>query len=136
METLLAVFDLDSVVLDPRGAISELDREALVHARSMGIHAAFASARRCAHAGATLRNLALDGWVIGSDGAQIGRARDDRLLSRNTLPATVAARMYEMFTEAGLTVFALSNDGVHGELEQEALARLALPLAADGYTGG
>lgn len=129
----MAVFDLDTIVVDDAGAVSDRDRSALAKAAGSGAHLAFATSRRAPSAGSFTRSLALDGWVIACDGAQIGRSRDGRIVTRHTLPATVAGRCAEILWMHALRVVAVTLEAIHGDADDEPLAREVLGPLADVY---
>jgi HAD superfamily hydrolase (TIGR01484 family) len=133
----LIALDLDGTLLNPEGAVSARNRQALLMAQDLGIEIVIATGRRHCYAMKVLRDLGLNpaSALVSSNGTVI-RTLDAQLLTRTLLPAETARWLCSHLTEFRSTLVMtfdrVGHDGedMCGALVVEDLAELQASIGA------
>lgn len=150
----LVATDLDGTLLDPTGAITPRTRAAIHALRHAGITLALATSRRLTGVVPIAEEIALNGYLILYDGAQIRTYPGSTILAEEPLALPVARQTAEIIAASGLRPIAQYATSRGEELriapeqygdgaEREYLERFfrqitVVPLAElcpDGHTG-
>ncbi|MGZ3581806.1 MAG: HAD family hydrolase [Ktedonobacterales bacterium] len=94
--------DLDGTLLDPTGAITPRTRAAIHSLRDAGITLVLATSRRLTGVLPVAEAIALDGYLILYDGAQIRTYPGDAILAEEPLALPVARQAAETIAAFGL----------------------------------
>lgn len=95
MDIKLICFDLDGTFLDEKKNIPVRNIKALEAAAAKGVHIVPSSGRTYAGMPDALRALPFIRYVIAANGAIIYDAKEDKVLSRSTIPLELALKFYD-----------------------------------------
>ena len=112
----LVATDIDGTLLDPAGAITPRTKAALRSLRDAGVTLALATSRRLTGTQPIAEEIALDGYLILYDGAQIRAYPGNAILAEEPLELSVARRSAEIIAAAGLRPIAQYADAGGEEL--------------------
>ena len=98
----LVATDLDGTLLDPNGEITPRTRAALHALRESGVTLVLATSRRLIGTLPIAEEIALDGYLILYDGAQIRRYPGHAILAEEPLAPAVARQVVEIIAASGL----------------------------------
>lgn len=101
MAIRLLALDLDGTLLNPRGQLTDRNRQAIADAREYGVHVALCTGRRFRDARPIALDLGLDVPLISHNGALTKHAETLETVAVLTLPLAVAQEVIRIGREHG-----------------------------------
>lgn len=98
----LVATDLDGTLLDPTGTITPRTRAAIQSLHAAGITLVLATSRRLVGTQPIAKEIALDGYLILYDGAQIRTYPGGAILAQEQLALPIARQAIEIIAASGL----------------------------------
>jgi Cof subfamily protein (haloacid dehalogenase superfamily) len=109
----LIAMDLDDTLLTDELTVSEATREAMKKAISRGVHLTIATGRMFDSAQKIARQIGLNVPIITYQGSLIKNLLDEEVLYERSVPAEVAARLYEYCLAHGLHLQSYIGDKLY-----------------------
>jgi len=110
---LLAI-DLDGTLLDGRGRVADVDRDAVRRARAAGVTVVLATGRALVESRVAVDAIEHAGSFIASGGAVLVELPSERTLERRVMSHEVVAESTEVLVEAGHKVLLLKDASLTG----------------------
>lgn len=121
---LIAV-DLDDTLLTDDLSVTEPTRRAMAEAIAQGAHLTIATGRMFDSAQRIARQIGLNVPIITYQGSLIKNLLDEQVLYERSVPAGVAARIYDYCLANGLHLQTYVNDKLYAAEENERLLKYA-----------
>lgn len=110
----LLVIDLDGTLLDPAGAVSPANRDAVRRAREAGLEVIVATGRALVESLAPLEAIGREGLVIAAGGAMLNDAATGRTVHCSVMPGDLVVDVTEALLPHGHKVLLLKDPDVAG----------------------